>query len=301
MFIQEFLTYIRCELNLSVHTVSSYRIDLEQWRDWATDNGSRTFEPNDVTASDLRAWLAHIAGENLSPRSIRRKVQSLRAFFKFMMLRHGLTANPAAELSLARTPKPLPVYIPETETNSMLDSDFNSDDFTETRNRLIITMLYSTGMRQDELLTLTDCNVDTRKGELKVHGKRNKERVIPFGQELAAMIETYRKLRKRDVDFLSDRFFVKENGEPVYAKLIYNVVHRTLSEAGVHASRLSPHVMRHSFATDMLNSGAELSAVQQLLGHQSLATTQVYTHITYRELKQNYELAHPRASKRKGG
>lgn len=301
MFIQEFLTYIRCELNLSVHTVSSYRIDLEQWRDWATDNGSRTFEPNDVTASDLRAWLAHIAGENLSPRSIRRKVQSLRAFFKFMMLRHGLTANPAAELSLARTPKPLPVYIPETETNSMLDSDFNSDDFTETRNRLIMTMLYSTGMRQDELLTLTDCNVDTRKGELKVHGKRNKERVIPFGQELAAMIETYRKLRKRDVDFLSDRFFVKENGEPVYAKLIYNVVHRTLSEAGVHASRLSPHVMRHSFATDMLNSGAELSAVQQLLGHQSLATTQVYTHITYRELKQNYELAHPRASKRKGG
>lgn len=301
MFIQEFLTYIRCELNLSVHTVSSYRIDLEQWRDWATDNGSRTFEPNDVTASDLRAWLAHIAGENLSPRSIRRKVQSLRAFFKFMMLRHGLTANPAAELSLARIPKPLPVYIPETETNSMLDSDFNSDDFTETRNRLIMTMLYSTGIRQDELLTLTDCNVDTRKGELKVHGKRNKERVIPFGQELAAMIETYRKLRKRDVDFLSDRFFVKKNGEPVYAKLIYNVVHRTLSEAGVHASRLSPHVMRHSFATDMLNSGAELSAVQQLLGHQSLATTQVYTHITYRELKQNYELAHPRASKRKGG
>lgn len=301
MFIQEFLTYIRCELNLSVHTVSSYRIDLEQWRDWATDNGSRSFEPNDVTTSDLRAWLSHIAGENLSPRSIRRKVQSLRAFFKFMMLRHGLTSNPAAELSLARTPKPLPVYIPEAETNSMLDSDYNSDDFTETRNRLIMTMLYSTGMRQDELLTLTDCNVDTRKGELKVLGKRNKERVIPFGPELADMIERYRKLRKRDVDFLSDRFFVKENGEPVYAKLIYNVVHRTLAEAGVHASRLSPHVMRHSFATDMLNSGAELSAVQQLLGHQSLATTQVYTHITYRELKQNYELAHPRASKRKGG
>lgn len=301
MFIQEFLTYIRCELNLSVHTVSSYRIDLEQWRDWATDNGSRSFEPNDVTASDLRAWLSHIAGESLSPRSIRRKVQSLRAFFKFMMLRHGMTTNPAAELSLARTPKPLPVYIPEAETNSMLDSDYNSDDFTETRNRLIMTMLYSTGMRQDELLTLTDCNVDTRKGELKVLGKRNKERVIPFGSELADMIERYRKLRKRDVDFLSDRFFVKENGEPVYAKLIYNVVHRTLAEAGVHASRLSPHVMRHSFATDMLNSGAELSAVQQLLGHQSLATTQVYTHITYRELKQNYELAHPRASKRKGG
>ncbi len=301
MIIKEFLTYIRCELNLSVHTVSSYRIDLEQWRAWSTDNGRHQFCPEDVTASDLRAWLASLDHENLSSRTIRRKVQSLRAFFRFMTTRHGMTSNPAADLALARVSKPLPVYIPEAETNLLLDTSYDSDDFVETRNRLIMLMFYSTGIRQDELLTLRDSNVDSFHGELKVLGKRNKERVIPFGTELATMIETYRKLRARDVDFASDRFFVKPDGNPMYARLIYKIVHETLAEAGVHASRMSPHVMRHSFATDMLNSGAELSAVQQLLGHQSLATTQVYTHITYRELKQNYELAHPRASKRKGG
>ena len=301
MFIEEFLTYIRCELNLSAHTVSSYRVDLLQWQGWATDGGRQEFHPADVTPSDLRVWLQSLSSQHLSPRTVRRKVQSLRAFFRFMMQRHGLTSNPASELALARTPKPLPVYIPQDETRALLDAPVNEDNFTELRNHLILLMFYSTGMRQDELLTLLDRNVDTRKRELKVLGKRNKERVIPFGDELATSIETYRSLRRRDVGTASDRFFVKEDGDPLYARLIYSVVHTALSDAGVHASRLSPHVMRHSCATDMLNSGAQLPAVQQLLGHQSLATTQVYTHITYRELKQNYQLAHPRATKRKGG
>lgn len=301
MFIEEFLTYIRCELNLSAHTVSSYRVDLFQWHDWATDGGRHEFHPEDITPSDLRVWLQSMSSQHLSPRTVRRKVQSLRAFFKFMMQRHGLTTNPASELSLARTPKPLPVYIPQEETRAMLDATVDEDDFTEIRNHLILLMFYSTGMRQNELLTLLDRNVDTRKRELKVLGKRNKERVIPFGDELAMTIETYRSVRRRDVGTASDRFFVKEDGDPLYARLIYSIVHSALSDAGVHASRLSPHVMRHSCATDMLNCGAQLPAVQQLLGHQSLATTQVYTHITYRELKQNYQLAHPRAAKRKGG
>lgn len=301
MLINEFLTYTRCELNLSAHTVLSYKTDLEQWRDYATDHGRYDFDPTDITVADLRSWLATMASDGITPRTIRRKTQALRAFYRFMVKRHGIQSNPASEIVLAKTPKPLPVYVAPGETNKMLDVEIDTDNFTEVRNRLILTMLYSTGIRREELITLLDSNVDTAKGELKVLGKRNKERIIPFGNELTEMIMTYRQLRSRDVVSSPERFFVKDDGEPLYAKLVYNLVHEAMAAAGVHASRMSPHVLRHSFATDMLNNGAELPAVQKLLGHQSLATTQIYTHITYRELQQNYKLAHPRASKRKGG
>ena len=301
MFLDEFLTYTRCELNLSAHTVLSYKTDLEQWRDYVTDHGRYQFDPTDITVADIRSWLAMMAGDGITPRTIRRKTQALRAFYRFMIRRHGMQSNPAAEITLAKTAKPLPVYVVPGETNKMLDSEIDMDNFREVRNRLILTMFYSTGMRRDELITLLDANVDTAKGELKVLGKRNKERIIPFGDELTELISTYRRLRSRDVVSMPERFFVKEDGEPLYPKLVYNLVHEAMTEADVHASRMSPHVLRHSFATDMLNNGAELPAVQKLLGHQSLATTQIYTHITYKELQQNYKLAHPRASKRKGG
>lgn len=301
MIIEEFLTYIRCELNHSELTVSSYKTDLEQWCDFATDNGRHPFKPADMTTADLRTWLAHLAENGISSRSIRRKTQSLRAFYVFLMRRHGLKSNPAADIVLARTSKPLPVFVTPADTKKMLDTEIDCDDFTEVRNRLILTMLYSTGIRRAELITLRDSDIDLSKGELKVLGKRNKERIIPFGEELKTMIQDYLRLRNRDIGTIENTFFVRENGKGLYDKLVYNLVHKTMSEANVHASRMSPHVMRHSFATDMLNSGAQLAAVQKLLGHESLATTQVYTHITYRELKQNYQLAHPRASKRKGG
>lgn len=301
MLINEFLTYTRCELNLSAHTVLSYKTDLEQWRDYATDHGHYDFDPTDITVADIRSWLATMAADGITPRTIRRKTQALRAFYRFMVKRHGMQSNPATEIVLAKTPKPLPVYVAPGETNKMLDTEIDTDNFAAVRNRLILTMLYSTGMRREELITLLDADVDTTKGELKVLGKRNKERIIPFGKELTDLISNYRQLRSRDVVSSPERFFVKDDGEPLYAKLVYNLVHEAMAEAGVHASRMSPHVLRHSFATDMLNNGAELPAVQKLLGHQSLATTQIYTHITYRELQQNYKLAHPRATKRKGG
>ncbi|MDE5573948.1 MAG: site-specific integrase, partial [Muribaculaceae bacterium] len=195
MFIDEFLTYTRCELNLSAHTVLSYKTDLEQWRDYATDHGRYDFDPADITVADIRSWLAQMAGEGITPRTIRRKTQALRAFYRFMIKRHGMQSNPASEIALAKTAKPLPVYVVPGETNKMLDTEIDTDNFREVRNRLILTMFYSTGMRRDELITLLDANVDTSKGELKVLGKRNKERIIPFGKELTDLILTYRRLR----------------------------------------------------------------------------------------------------------
>lgn len=298
--LDSFLTYIRCELNLSTHTVSAYKRDLQQWIDFATGGKPQSLHPFDVQPGDLRLWVAALAKSGDSPRTIRRKIQALRSFFRYLMVRHGAHSNPAAELELAKADKPLPVFVRQDETNDILNEEFDRNDFTQTRNRLIVLMLYTTGMRASELMGLLDAAVDTEKGELKVLGKRNKERIIPFGDELSEMITLYRELRDNTVPPPpADEFFVRESGEPLYRDLIYKVVHNTLAGRTV-AARQSPHVLRHSFATDMLNNGADLYSVQQLLGHQSLATTQVYTHITYRELKHNYELAHPRAAK-KGG
>lgn len=305
MPISEFLSYSQCELALSELTVRSYGIDLRQWADFITGGKPQTFSPADITSADIRSWLAALGRSGISQRTIRRKLQSLRAFYTFMMRRHGLDANPAADIVLSRIPKNLPVFIRPREIAGVIDAENaregkSADDFEQIRNSLIILMFYSTGIRVSELISLLDVNIDTAKGELKVLGKRNKERIIPFGKELSDMITTYRKLRDDTVgSTCQNEFFVRESGEPLYRKLIYNVVHKALAGNTV-ASRQSPHVLRHSFATDMLNNGADLYAVQQLLGHQSLATTQVYTHITYRELKQNYQQAHPRALK-KGG
>lgn len=299
MLFDSFLTYIRCELNYSAHTVLSYRNDLEQWRDYATGGNPEKFRADDVTVNDLRLWVAKLSNDGNSPRTIRRKIQSLRAFYRYMMKCHGLKDNPAAELTPVRTDKPLPVYIRPTETAAILSETWDDTDFIETRDRLIILMFYTTGIRASELRSLLDINVDTTRGELKVLGKRNKERIIPFGNELSEMITLYRHLRDEAIDSPAPQFFLRPTGEPLYGNLIYQIVHRTLA-GKVHSGRQSPHVLRHSFATDMLNNGADIKAVQQLLGHSSLASTQVYTHITYRELKLNYQHAHPRALK-KGG
>lgn len=298
--INSFLKYITTEIQLSANTVEAYRTDLRQWAEFATNGGRHELRPETTSLSDLRIWIAAVARAGASPRTIRRKIQSLRAFFRFMMKFHDLKQNPAMELQTPKVPKELPVYIRAEEMNSLIDTEFDNSDFEAARNKLILTMFYSTGLRCSELLNLTDTNVDTVKGQLKVHGKRNKDRIIPFGTELSELISLYRQLRDSQIESIAcDNFFVRPNGEPLYRKLIYNIVHTELDGA-VHASRKSPHVLRHSFATDMLNGGAQLTSVQQLLGHQSLTATQIYTHISYRDLKQIYQQAHPRALK-KGG
>ena len=295
--IDKYLQYIKLELNLSEHTQVAYGNDLRQWEQFLTGGGEQ-LDVASVTASDIRAWLLQLSGSGDSARTLRRKVQAVRSFYKWLMRNGTVVVNPAASVELARVPKRLPQLVREDSVDSLLDSKIDDTDFEQVRNRLIVMMLYETGMRRAELIGLLDKNVDTAKGELKVHGKRDKDRIIPFGTELADWIEKYRSLRD-DQALVGEHFFVRESGEPLYPMLVYRIVREALTEAGVTSKR-SPHVLRHTFATAMLNDGAALNSVKELLGHESLATTQIYTHVTFSELKNNYKLAHPRALK-KGG
>lgn len=318
MLTDSFLTYLRCELNHSAYTVLSYKTDIGQFASFITGGKPEEFRPELTEMADIRSWTLHLSRNGIQLRSIKRKISSLSALFRYLMRRGLMQKNPASEIPMAKNSRQLPTFIRQDEMADILtdcvpsgkstatDDKKNGniassgDPFTDTRNSLIMLMFYSTGMRLSELITLKDANVDTRRGELKVLGKRNKERLIPFGRELAEAIDRYRNVRQAYITPAGDqRLFVRKNGEPLYPSLVQRLVRKALV-GRTHASQLSPHTLRHSFATDMLNNGADLRSVQQLLGHESLQTTQVYTHVTRSELQHNYKLAHPRAQKQGG-
>ncbi len=299
MQVDKFLRYLRYELNYSVHTVLSYTNDLRQFALFVNPKGrGETFDAESVAVADVRAWVYSMTKEGRAARTVRRKVQALRAFYRFLIKEGEVSDSPVDDIPMAKIPRELPVFVREKSIDKILDSEFNHADFTEVRNRLIIMILYETGIRREELITLKARDVDTARSELKVHGKRNKDRIIPFGDELCDLILLYGELRRKVTPEGVEEFFVTEKGKKVYPTLVYKVVTGTLS--AVTGAKCSPHTLRHSFASAMLNNGAELNSVKELLGHESIATTQIYTHITYSEMKQNYEHAHPRALK-KGG
>jgi len=297
---------MRCELNHSAHTVLAYQTDIGQFADFITGGKPDTFDPASCTTADLRQWMLRLSETGVGHRSIKRKISALSALFRYLMRTGQMNSNPAADVPLSKTPSRLPVFIRQSEMEEIIaamehPSSPAHSPFEQCRNRLIVLMFYSTGMRLSELIGLRDADVNLARSELKVLGKRNKERIIPFGPELADAIANYRQLRDASVEASPEgRLFVLTNGRPLYPVLVRRLVQKALT-GHTNATTLSPHTLRHSFASDMLNNGADLRSVQQLLGHESLETTQVYTHITYRELKQNYKLAHPRAKKNQGG
>ncbi|MGN0214382.1 MAG: tyrosine-type recombinase/integrase [Muribaculaceae bacterium] len=299
MIIEGFLKYLRYELNYSVHTVLSYSNDLKQFADFLAGGDNEQLRFADVTTGDIREWVLQRSSLGDGASTIRRKVQAVRALYKYLQLRGEVADNPAAMVELAKLPKRLPSYVRGENIDALLDESVDVNDFEAVRNKLIVMMLYETGIRRAELIDLTDVNVDAAKMQIKVHGKRNKDRIVPFGDELLCWIDLYRKLRDEQVADKSGTFFVRAKGGALYPSLVYNVVHKALQTAG-GCNKFSPHVLRHSFASAMLNAGAQLNNVKELLGHESLAATQVYTHITFSELKDNYQFAHPRALK-KGG
>jgi integrase/recombinase XerC len=291
--IERFLQYLRLERNLSWRTVDLYRRDLDQWDAYMTAGG-RQLDVASVTESDIREWLMVRSEQGDQPATMRHKVQALRALYRYL-LRHGQVAtDPAAHVELAKLAKPLPKYVREKTVDAVLDDEIDTDDFTQVRDRLVVMLFYETGIRLSELIGLQDTAVDVDKCELKVRGKRDKDRIVPFGAELSQWINRYRALRAGIMPECGN-LLVTLKGKPLYPSLVYHVVHDSLAAAG-GTGKLSPHVLRHTFATVMLNNGAELNSVKELLGHESLAATQVYTHVTLSELQHNYELAHPRAT-----
>ena len=283
MPIESFLEYIRYEKNLSTHTVLSYRNDLFQFKKFL-ETECDGIEMQKVTSDCIREWVALLSEGGMSARSICRKISSLRAFYRYLVVQSDIQESPVKNIPLPKVHKKMPVYLRQDSMNELLDDVSYGEGFEAVRNKLIIAMLYHTGMRRAELIGLRD--TDVREGEIKVTGKRNKQRLIPYGEELSQMIAGYRQARK-------EFFFVRENGEPLYPQLVYRVVNGSLSKV-CSLDKRSPHVLRHTFASAMLNNGATLNSVKELLGHHSLASTEVYTHITFEELKQSYNQAFPK-------
>ena len=295
--VERFLQYLRYERNLSWRTVVTYRGNLVQWEEYMTVAG-RPLDVISVTAADIRQWLVSRSAQGDGPATLRLKLQALRSLYRYLLRCGEVAVNPAAQVELAKLPKSLPKFVRDKTVDAVLDADLDQDDFAQVRDRLVVMLFYETGIRLSELIGLQDVAVDVDKRELKVRGKRDKDRIVPFGDELAQSITRYRQLRAA-VPVECGNLLVTAKGRPLYPSLVYHVVHDSLARAGA-TGKLSPHVLRHTFASVMLNGGAQLNSVKELLGHESLAATQVYTHVTLSELQHNYELAHPRALK-KGG
>lgn len=285
---REFENYLLLELNRSRHTVEAYSRDLTQFAQWLSGG------VENATTADIRAWLGSLApGE--SPLTLRRKAQSLRAYYRWLLKRGEISHNPAADLILAKAPKRLPEFVKEQEIEEIVNS-YDHSDFTSHRAHIVMLILYSTGLRQEELRTLTDADIDFSLREAKVTGKRAKQRVVPLPPELLEEIACWQKARDAKYpDLESPKPLICGRSGAISKKALYNIVNSSL--ASTSAMKKSPHVLRHTFATSMLNGGAALDSVKEFLGHSSLSTTQIYTHLSFNELKKSYSAAHPRAKR----
>lgn len=293
MLTNSFLDYLRYERNYSGKTVSAYAEDISQLEEFAKEEVGE-FNPAEVKSDLIREWIVSLMDKGYTSTSVNRKLSSLRSFYKYLLKQGVVEVDPLRKISGPKNKKPLPSFLKEGEMNRLLDETDFGEGFKGCRDHLIIGMFYATGMRLSELIDLDDKDVDFSASLLKVTGKRNKQRLIPFGDELRDAMLTYVDVRNETVSERSEAFFVRENGERLYKSLVYNLVKRNLSKV-VTLKKRSPHVLRHTFATTMLNNEAELGAVKELLGHSSLATTEIYTHTTFEELKKVYKQAHPRA------
>lgn len=293
MLIVSFLDYLRYERNYSEKTILAYGKDIMQLREFAQEK-SREIDFLDVKPELIREWIVSLMDDGYTSTSVNRKLSSLRSFYKYL-LRHGeVTVDPLSKISGPKNKKKLPVFLKEGEMDKLLDEVDFGEGFRGCRDRLIIELFYATGIRLSELIGIDDKDVDLSSSILKVTGKRNKQRLIPFGDELREAMCEYINMRNQQMSKKSEAFFVRENGERLYRRLVYNLVKRNLSKVAT-LKKKSPHVLRHTFATAMLNNQAQLGAVKELLGHESLATTEIYTHATFEELKKVYKQAHPRA------
>ncbi|MDO9152334.1 MAG: tyrosine-type recombinase/integrase [Paludibacter sp.] len=292
--INEFLQYLQYEKNYSSHTVLSYHTDILQFCQFHVISPS-LFNPAEITVVHLQQWILKLMSDRLSARTIARKISTLKSFWHFLLKQGYVHTNPTLKILLPKTKKPLPSFFKHNEILNILENPFIPDDFETIRDLLIIEMFYSTGIRLSELISIEDKDIDFGQCTIRVIGKRNKQRIIPVSEQLVEKVNFYLLKRNELNDNLSDKqLFVRMNGKKMYPRLVYNIVHDTMSQtSSLH--KQSPHVLRHSFATSLLNGGADINVVKDLLGHSSLAATQVYTHTGFEELYNIYKRAHPRA------
>ena len=291
---ESFLQYLQIEKRYSPHTVRSYLNDLEQFYRFLISLGLPE-DPVAVTSHDIRAWIVSMLDNNYSAISVHRKISCLRVFYRYLR-KEGIVKNdPLEKVVLPKRKKTLPVFIEEEAINKLLDNFSFGDDFAGIRNRTIIELLYITGIRRAELIGLRDSDVDLTEGSLKVTGKRNKQRIIPIVNAFIKRLEEYLRVRNENVETISNGwFFITDKGNKLYDKYVYNTVNSYLAMVTT-IEKKSPHVLRHTFATHMLNRGADLNSIKELLGHANLSATQIYTHNTFEKLKKVYKQAHPRA------
>ena len=291
---QAFLDHLKFQKRFSAHTIQAYTTDLQQGFDFF----QLTFgvgEPSQIQSTMIRSWLAEGKAAGLTPRTLNRKISAFKSFFKYLVRQGLLASSPMAPIISPKMPKRLPVFLKEEEALSLLQMlEVRAEDWNSLNAQLILTMLYSTGMRLSELIGLKPDQVDFSRAVLKVLGKGNKERIIPISPHLSRVLQQYLQQKKERFELLAGPILVTEKGKSLYPKYVWQLVNRLLGEATT-LDKKSPHVLRHTFATHLMNQGADLNAVKELLGHSSLAATQVYTHNTIGKLKDIHRKAHPKS------
>ncbi len=294
MLIRDFLTYLQYEKRYSSHTIQSYRTDLLQFEKFLVAEELQNLKL--VDSSYVKNFMVHQLQLGLVESAVNRKLSSLKSFYKFLHRESEIAVNPTTGIKTLKIPKRLPVFIEEAKMNTLLDSeDCFDDSFSGQRNKLVVELLFGTGIRSAELIQLKEVDVNYYEGTVKVLGKRSKERIVPLHKPLLHQLESFLALKKTQIfNNKSPYLIVTNSGDQAYPNLVYRIVNDCLKLVSTQGKK-SPHVLRHSFASSLLNRGADLNAIKELLGHASLAATQVYTHNSIERLKSIYKQAHPRA------
>ena len=287
-----FLKYLKFEKRYSPKTVLSYETDLRQFQDFLNKEFDKT-PSHQANHSLVRSWIVSMVENKMDSVSVNRKIACLRSYYKFLIRQEVISKDPMAKIKILKTKKKLPHFVQEADTIQALDNVIFDNTLEGLRDQLVLELLYGTGMRLSELIGLKDSSVNIHDRTLKVLGKRNKERVIPFAQNLVQLIKEFQQVRNREVERKNDNLLVTDVGLPLYPMLVNRIVKKYFAQSNVE--KKSPHVLRHTYATHLLNKGAEINAVKDLLGHSSLAATQVYTHNSMEKLKKAFDQAHPKA------
>lgn len=293
MLKEKFIKYLRYEKNCSSHTEISYFKDLAQFQMYVESEVGQ-FDPLTIGSDLIRMWIVHLMEQGNKSSTVNRKLSTIKSFYRFLQKKEMLDVNPAIYLQGPKKEQQLPNFVKHSDMLKVLSSDSFTDDFEGVRNLFLIELLYLTGLRTDELVMLKDIDIDLCSNTMHVHGKRNKDRIIPISPKTNLLFLEYIKVRNHDVENRTPYLFVRKNGKQLYHRMVYAIVNKHLSDVKTLSVK-SPHVLRHSFATVMLDNGAEINAVKNLLGHASLSSTQIYTHVTFKKLKKVYNNAHPRA------